>query len=138
MSCGQTKAEAVLTNVLAPYSLELIVNDLSKIIHSSVFHYMLQIKKNIKLFPVVVSYFQPAARVVTCLLDFIEDSDETAVAISDKFVDVVQEKGLNMQMVCADSAENASVNFGKHRLRTRNYVQQMRHFTCWMPCSHTS
>lgn len=50
-------------------------------------------KGNTKLFPVVVHYFQLFDGVATHLLDFNEDSDETAVAISDKVVDVVQKEG---------------------------------------------
>ena len=63
----------------------------------------------------VLHYFQLSDGVVTRLLDFYEDSDETAIAISDKILDVVQKNSLNMQMVSAYSADNASVNFGKHK-----------------------
>lgn len=115
ISCGRTKAEAIVANVLAPYSQELIVNDLSKNYAYFSLSSDASNKGNTKLFPVVLRYFQPSVGVVTRLLDFYEDSDETAAAISEKIVDVVQKNNLNMQMVSAYSADNASINFGKHK-----------------------
>ena len=53
----------------------------------------------------------PSGGVVTRLLD----SDETAIAVSDTILDVVQKNSLNVKMVSAYSADNASVNFGKHK-----------------------
>ena len=113
ISCGRTKAEAILTNVLAPYSAKVIANDLSKDYAYFSISSDASNKGNIKLFPVVLRYFLPTAGVVTRLLDFYEDSEETALAISDRIVGVVQKNKLNMQMVLAYSADNASINFRK-------------------------
>jgi hypothetical protein len=114
MSCGRTKSEAIVINVLAPYSQEMIVNDLDKSYAYFSISSDASNKGNTKLFPVVLRYFDPNVGVMTRLLDFYKDSDETATAISERILDVVQKNNLNMHMVSAYSADNASINFGKH------------------------
>jgi len=114
ISCGRTKAEAIVVNVLAPYTVETIINDLE---NSCGYFSVASDASNhgyTKLFPVVLRYFKHTSGVVTRLLDFYEDSDETAAAITEQILNVIIKNGLSMNMVSSYSADNASVNFGKH------------------------
>lgn len=100
--------------MLAPYSIQLILNDIRNehtyfSVSSDASNY-----GNSKMFPVVLRYFTPVCGTVVRLLDFYEHSDETATVISEKLVDVFHKNGLNMDMLSVYSADNASVNFGKH------------------------
>lgn len=113
MSCGRTKAEAIVTNVLAPYSVEMVVKDLK---NSYAYFSVGSDASNhghTKLFPLVLRYFKPSKGVVTSLLDFYE-GEESAAAISEQILNVIKTNGLSVDMMSAYSADNASVNFGKH------------------------
>lgn len=62
LTCGRTKAEALVTNVLAPKSVELILADLSestngRLVPNFSISTDASNMKNRKLFPVCVQYF---------------------------------------------------------------------------------
>lgn len=111
--CGRTKAEALVENVLAPYALELV---LSEIVCSPISVATdASNKGNQKMYPVVVRYFSKEYDVKTAILNFYEDSNESSTAIANKIMECLKNKGLEANKVVAYGADNASVNFGKHK-----------------------
>lgn len=73
----------VTENVLAPYSIELILSKLKKpYMFYSVSIYALN-KGSAKLFPIALRYFAPTQAIQTGVLYFYSDHDETTVLISE-------------------------------------------------------
>ena len=114
ISCGKTKCEAIVCNVLAPHSVELIqknLNDSFFSISSDASN-----KKNQKLFPLCIQYYSTdVGGICSRVLDFYEDSNETSDAIADRIRSILKENNLDIQRVTAYTADNAAVNYGKHR-----------------------
>lgn len=75
---ARTKMEAIVMEVLGPYALESVINDLKD---ENLF-FCLQTdasnKKNIKLLPLVVQYFSVQNGIQNKLLDFYENANESA------------------------------------------------------------
>ena len=74
------------------------------------------------MFPVCVRYFSVFDCVQSKLLDFYEDSDETANGIHQALMTCLENYELNIRNITAYAADNVNVNYGKyhsvcHRLR---------------------
>jgi len=120
LMCGRTKAEALVTNVLAPKSVELILADLSESINGGLVpNFSISTDasnmKNRKLFPVCVQYFSAEAGIKKKLLDFVELNDEHSAEVADMLVTCLRSNGLDVKNVSAYSADNASVNYGSKK-----------------------
>ena len=111
--CGRTKAEAIVENVLAPHSLKIVLDEL----HDVAFAVATDASNhgNHKMFPVAVQYYHCTKGIHNKLIDFYEDPDETAEAVSQKLIDVIGKHGLQIQNVSAYTADNAAVNYGKNK-----------------------
>lgn len=116
MACGRTKAEAIVTNVIAPKSLELIASDLTSSDPLKPTYFAVSTDasnlKNRKMFPICVQYFTIESGVNKKLLDFIEQNDEHSVVLAEMIVSSLSAHRLDIKNVSAYSADNASVNFG--------------------------
>ena len=81
VSCGQTKCEAIVTNVLSEKALAVIMDDLKQ--HDPPLFFGIQTDasnhKNMKMFPVCVQYFSLEHGTVTYIIDFFENADESAM-----------------------------------------------------------
>ncbi|KAG9278210.1 hypothetical protein AMEX_G6034 [Astyanax mexicanus] len=113
MSCGRTKSEALVENVLAPFSQERLAAELQKV------HYFAVCSDasnsgHTKLFPYTVQYFCASEGVKCGLLDFYEDPDESSEAIFKQIVSITENSGLSVNQISAYGADNASVNYGRH------------------------
>lgn len=112
--CGRTKAEAIVENVLAPYSIEHALSDVGGgpiSIATDASN-----KGNKKLFPVAIRYFSMKKGPTTFLIDFYEDNDETSEAIAAKLIECLEKYGmLRNNKLVAYGADNASVNYGKFK-----------------------
>ncbi|KAF2888788.1 hypothetical protein ILUMI_17385 [Ignelater luminosus] len=75
---AKTKMEALITEVLGPYAIQNVIDD----INTKNLFYCLQTdafnKKNIKLFALVIQYFMAKNGIQNKLLDFYENSNESA------------------------------------------------------------
>ena len=109
MSCGRTKTEALVENVLAPFSQQRLTADLEKSQYFSVCSDASN-SGHTKVFPYTVQYFSPSEGVKYGLLDFYEDSDETSDAIFKQIVSITEHNGLSLDKISAYGADNASVN----------------------------
>ncbi|KAL4126210.1 hypothetical protein QTP88_010436 [Uroleucon formosanum] len=113
ISLGITKASSLIYNVLAPASMEEIVEKL----RLGVFYSISTDASNhghIKLFPIIVRFYSPDNGISTCLLDFYEDPDEKAIDIYNNIKNRIKALDLDFTNVSAYSADNANVNFGKN------------------------
>ncbi|KAJ8914119.1 hypothetical protein NQ315_016194, partial [Exocentrus adspersus] len=113
IALGRTKASSIAHNVLGPASTEIHIRELQMGSYYSVSTDASNHGSS-KLFPVLLRYFNPDDGVILFLLDFFEDSDETANAICNNLKEKLQDAGLNLLKMSSYSADNASVNFGKH------------------------
>ena len=66
------------------------------------------------MYPIVVRYFSKTCGVVDALLDFYNDSNESSEAIAQRILSVIEKNNLSLSSVSSYSADNASVNYGKH------------------------
>lgn len=117
MSCGRTKAEAIVKNVLAPRSVQDFIDVLKDPAKSSNFFSIAtdaSNHKNRKIFPLVVRYFDPLSGVKNRLLDFIEQADETANATHNLIKSSLDTHKLDIKNLTSYCADNANVNYGKH------------------------
>lgn len=114
ISCGRTKSEAILINVLAPKMLEDVIGVLK---NKSVF-FSIQLDasnhKNRKMFPLCVQYFTVKDGIQNKIIDFYENSDETATGMFQAIISSIQNLGLSIDQVSAFSADNTNANFGKN------------------------
>jgi len=113
VSCARTKSEAIAKNVLSPFSIE---KHLKEIINKK-FSISIDVsnKKNIKLFPVVIQYFNIEEDLKSFVLDFYEDHDECSEVIFNNINTVFKEYNLDVNSIGAYSADNTSVNYGIHK-----------------------
>nr|KAF6444299.1 hypothetical protein HJG59_008591 [Molossus molossus] len=106
MSCGRTKGEILITDVLAPYSVELILSDLTND-HAfySISSDMLN-HGNKKVFPLALRYFDLKNGVSNRLLDFYDEFNETSENIKQTIVDILSKYKLDFAHLSAYSADS--------------------------------
>jgi hypothetical protein len=111
-SCGRTKAEAIVTEVLGPKSVQQIVVDLtdSNPMMPKEFSIATDASKikNRKMFPVCVQYFTAESGVTRKLLDFTELNDEHSAAVPKMLLESLTNNKLDRARVTAYAADNAS------------------------------
>ncbi|CAL9686817.1 unnamed protein product [Knipowitschia caucasica] len=116
MSCGRTKAEAIVTDVLSPKAIQEVIKTLKSGGNSLPFslHTDASNKGNRKMFPLAVQFFTPENGIVNKVIDFIENPDESAEGIVKTIHSSLGNMGLSLDHVSAFSADNANVNYGSH------------------------
>jgi hypothetical protein len=67
-----------------------------------------------KLFPIAVRYWMPENRVENKVLNFYDDPDETSAGTANQIKARLTGNSLSLENISSYSADNASVNFGKH------------------------
>ena len=116
LACGRTKAEALVTEVLAPKSEEIVITELTSTDAMKPKYFSLSTDashmKNRKMFPICLQYFTIDSGINKKLLDFVEQNDEKSAEIADMLISNLNDKGLEVKNVSAYSADNASVNYG--------------------------
>ncbi|KAK4881503.1 hypothetical protein RN001_004822 [Aquatica leii] len=113
-SCGRTKAEAIVCEVLAKESLKNILN----IIQEKNLYFSIATdasnKKNRKMFPICVRFFDYNTGIENRLLEFVECNDECANQVSKLLIGTLEKNGLSLNKVSAFAADNTNVNFGRN------------------------
>lgn len=114
LTLGRTKSSAIAHNVLGPASIEGTV----KYLQSGVYFSVSTDASNhgpIKMFPLVVRFYTPKTDVKTCVLDFYDDANETAIGIYNNIVTRLKNYDIDLKYLTSYSADNTNVNFGdKH------------------------
>ena len=114
ISCGRTKAAAILSNVLSPNSIErhlkyLIDNKIKFSISTDASN-----KDNMKMYPIAIQYFHSDDGIVNFILDFYETPNETIYSIYHEIKERLSKNRLLIENVVAFGADKASVNYGIH------------------------
>lgn len=113
--CGRTKAEIIARNVLKPFVIEQVLRDLNGELP---LYFTLATdasnKGNRKFFPVVLFYFEKENGLTSKLVDFLEESDETARSVYTCLLESLQRLELDTSRIVSYSADNAPVNYGKN------------------------
>jgi hypothetical protein len=129
LSCRRTKAEAIVTAVLASAP----VDDSLGILHRN----MIEIEEedltpyfsiasdasnhgSSKMFPVAIKFWTPQDGMHNRVLDFYSDSEESAETIANQLTSRLEKMDLSIQKVSEFSVDNASVNYGKHSSVSQN------------------
>lgn len=123
-ACARTKIEAVVNNVIAPFSINSILND----IESGEIMYLGVATdgsnhKSTKLFPIVIQYFDwQKGGLQSKLIEVKSTTDECAVTIATEIKKTLTEKGLFEKCV-SFTGDNCNTNFGGlRRKETGNNV----------------
>uniref|UniRef100_H3A010 DUF4371 domain-containing protein n=1 Tax=Latimeria chalumnae TaxID=7897 RepID=H3A010_LATCH len=114
LTCGKTKAKSLSENVLVPYSIQkhldyIKANDLYFSLATDASN-----KGSAKCFPLVLRYFNFDEGIQHFLLDFYSDNHESSQAIAMEIFEKLKAFDLSFEKVSAYTADNASVNYGKH------------------------
>lgn len=101
-SCGQTKCESTVVNVLAPFTMQQILEELENFISDH---------KNLKLVPVLVPHFTPEMRVQTKVIEFHNWKGETADVLTTYTTNVLHKYKL-WDKIIAFCGDKCNTNFG--------------------------
>ena len=119
--CAHTKIEAIVNNILAPASVQCVLNDIEK-------HEIMYLgvstdgsnHKSTKLFPVAIQYFDWKNRgMQSKLLDVRSFKDETSLTIANAVKETLQKRRLFDKCI-SFTGDNCNTNFGGIR-RRRGY-----------------
>jgi hypothetical protein len=133
MKCGRTKAEAIVVNVLAPFSVEKHLNELSDKKFSV--SYDASNKGNIKLFPLAIKYFNKEQGIDNFLLDFYDDANETSSGIYNRIKSILNENKLETNNLVSYCADNVSVNYGKNNSVFQKFAENDNSFILKANCN---
>lgn len=86
-SCGRTKAEAIILNVLTPFFKNLLTTDLSAV------NFVIKLSdasnhKDLKLFLTVIWYFQEESGINVKVIQLVNLPGETAEIIANSLVQI--------------------------------------------------
>uniref|UniRef100_A0A8C6UAT9 HAT C-terminal dimerisation domain-containing protein n=1 Tax=Neogobius melanostomus TaxID=47308 RepID=A0A8C6UAT9_9GOBI len=117
-TCARTKAEAIVTNVIAPHAMELLQEDTADVTFVSV---AADTSKAVKLLPVVIRYFTLTEGMSVKILNFVSLPGETSTLLFNEVERSLSAFGLMDKMIgfCAD---NTNTNFGGKARRGQNNV----------------
>lgn len=121
-TCGATKTQAIIINVLFPYVISLIKNQLNAanfvtVMIDSSNH------KDLKIVPLLVRYFLPETGVKTVIIEFTDLPGETALQLTNYIWELLRTLKIEKKKI-ALSADNTNTNFegivrrGKNNLFT--------------------
>lgn len=121
VTCGRTKVEAIVNNVIGPYTLELTLQGTNKVSFIGVATDASN-HNAVKMFPVVIQYFDfKNGGIQTKLLDIKSAPNETSETISDLILDVLRKNDLQKKCI-AFSGDNCNTNFGGIDRKGQNNV----------------
>ena len=107
---ARTKTASIITRVLAPYAQKKLLFDLGTqpfSVSVDAYNY-----DKVKLFPLVIRFFNAKAGVTVRLLDLRAMPGETSEQIMNFILSNVKENELDLQLLTSFCADNAPVNFG--------------------------
>lgn len=111
LTCSRTKTEAIINNVLAPYSIDLIVKNLEKIPFISISTDSSNHGSQ-KLFPLILQYFDyEKSGIEVKLIALQETTNEKAETVKNVILEVLDKHNLRRKL-SAFVGDNAKVNFG--------------------------
>ncbi|KAF2900321.1 hypothetical protein ILUMI_05867 [Ignelater luminosus] len=107
---ARTKSEAIIKRVLAPFAFDALTQELETSHFVSIFSDASN-RKDIKLFPTLVRYFNTQNGISIKIIDVTSAPGETAEIISNLLLKVLDKNNLRNKLL-AYCADNANTNFG--------------------------
>lgn len=119
-ACARTKTEAIIRNVLTPHAQNELRCDLENVTFISILTDASN-HKEIKIFPLLVRYFDRNKGLKVKILELKSLPGETSDIVSSFLIDCLTENGLELKVVglCAD---NTNSNFGGAERKGQNNV----------------
>jgi hypothetical protein len=117
---ARTKTEAIVTDCIAPFALEIIETDLQSTPYVSISTDASNHQAT-KLLPVMIQYFHPAKGIQVKLLDLHKLSGETSQIVTDAIMKTLDLVSVS-QKVVAFPADNTNSNFGGAERRGTNNI----------------
>ncbi|KAL4126106.1 hypothetical protein QTP88_010335 [Uroleucon formosanum] len=117
---ARTKTREVAVNVIAPFAVQLTIDDLKTVDFVSILVDASN-HKAIKLVPVIVRYFSPTTGVRNKILEFSNLPGETADLIHNQIIKVLNSFNLTEKII-SYSADNTNTNFGGLQRKGKNNV----------------
>ncbi|XP_070515361.1 protein FAM200A-like [Cardiocondyla obscurior] len=126
MTCNRTKATSIANNVLNPLSITELKNDLQDMDFISVSTDASN-HGNIKLFPIIIQYFNYKKNGITSkLLDIENTENETANTITELIIKQLRQHNLLSKCI-AFSGDNCNTNFGgRERIGINNVFHNLQ------------
>lgn len=126
MTCNRTKATAIAKNVLSPLSIDELKNDLTDIAFVSVSTDASN-HGNVKLFPIVIQYFNKEKDGMTSkLLEIEVTKNETSDTVVEIILQQLRKHDLLSKCI-AFSGDNCNTNFGGvNRAGTNNVFYKLK------------
>ncbi|CAF3555850.1 unnamed protein product [Rotaria sp. Silwood1] len=127
LSCAKTKSRAIACNVLAPYFTRKILDEVLEARFYSI-SFDASNKGNTKIYPFVIQYFSDIG-VKKGLIDFIEDSRETALDIFNNIIKVLLQHINIRWLSLLRSIERLIETYEPLRLYFLNHQTTIKKFT---------
>lgn len=126
MTCNRTKATAIVNNVLSPFSIAELKNDLKDVLFISVSTDATN-HGSTKLFPIIIQYFDKQRNGITSkLLEIESTKNETSDTVVEIILKQLREQDLLSKCV-AFSGDNCNTNFGGNsRAGTNNVFYKLK------------
>ena len=117
---ARTKTKSIITGVLGPYAQKILLSELGK----QPFSVSVDASNHseLKLFPLVIRFFNAKVGVRVRLLNLRSMPNETSQQIVDFILTSLQENDLDLKRLTSFCADNAPVNFGGSQLSGQNNV----------------
>jgi len=117
---ARMKTASIITGVLAPHAQKIMLSDLgAQTVSISV---DASNHNEVKLFPLVIRFFNAKVGIQVRLLDLRSMPGETSGQIFNFILSSIQENGLDLKQLTSFCADNAPVNFGGSQHKGQNNV----------------
>lgn len=108
LACARTKSEAIINNVIAPYTIEVLLQNLQDVflgLSTDASNHNAD-----KIFPIIIQYFDWKTGMQNKLLELSALQNETSISIANHLVKTIEKYNLKEKCV-SFTGENANVNF---------------------------
>ncbi|CAH1163556.1 unnamed protein product [Phaedon cochleariae] len=125
ISCARTKSEAIIVGVIAPYSLNMAVQDAKK---SNVIGIATDASNHgsLKVFPVLIQFFDKRMGLSLRLIEVGNLENEKSDTIANYLTNILQKNDLKDNCI-AFSGDNCNTNFGgMNRKGTQNVFSKLK------------
>ncbi|XP_028158533.1 uncharacterized protein LOC114351490 [Ostrinia furnacalis] len=110
LACARTKSEAIINNVIAPYSIEMLLQKLQDIVFFGCSTNASNHNAE-KIFPIIIPFFDRKTGIQSKLIELSALANETSMTIANHLLTTLQKYNLKQKCV-SFTGDNANVNFG--------------------------
>ncbi|CAK1597427.1 unnamed protein product [Parnassius mnemosyne] len=110
LACASTKTEDIINNVIAPYTIEILLKKLEDIVFFGLSTDASNHNAD-KIFPIIIQYFDWKTDMESKMLEFTSLENETSLTIANYLLATLEKYNLKGKCV-SFTGDNANVNFG--------------------------